>query len=195
MLPLAGTGRSTPSPTTSTSQPLFEAEPEQHAYLDYRRWAFESARSISRCARPGVARQRGRPRAAARDVRRLGWAGRPAVDRAAPPRPRALPWLRFKLDARPDWRRGDLRRAGGAGCVDSIDLKGQYTGTSSTTHRIPELYRQVSSASRTRGSRIRRSRRRPRHCSSRRPTASPGMRRSTPSTTSRPSAGRRRPST
>ena len=39
----AASGRSTRSRSTSATLPLFDHEPEQHAYLDYRRWAFESA--------------------------------------------------------------------------------------------------------------------------------------------------------
>ena len=43
--------------------PLFDHEPEQHAYLDYRRWAFESAALDLALRQAGrVARRRGRPR-------------------------------------------------------------------------------------------------------------------------------------
>ena len=144
-----------------------------------------------------LARGRRRPRASARDVRRIGWARRPAVDDAPP-----------RLSRRSTPRSASSSthgRTGGTtifaelqelGCVDSIDLKGQYTGTVVDNPPDPELYRRGDrAASPRRGSKTPRSRRRPRRCSSRTPTASRGTRRSTRSTTSRRFAGRRRPST
>ena len=58
------TGRSTRSREHLATLPLFDHEPEQHAYLDYRRWAFESAaldlalrQAGSRSARRSAARR------------------------------------------------------------------------------------------------------------------------------------------
>ena len=124
--------------------PLFENDPERHAYIDYRRWAFESAaldlalRQADRALGDAVGRE---PRPVT-FVASGGLGDPPSTDRL-----RAFlglyPTLRFKLDARPDWTDeiyGELRELG---CVDSIDLKGQYTGTVVDNPPDPELYRRV----------------------------------------------------
>ena len=124
--------------------PLFENDPERHAYVDYRRWAFESAaldlalRQADRALGDAVGRE---PRPVT-FVASGGLGDPPSTDRL-----RAFlglyPTLRFKLDARPDWTDeiyGELRELG---CVDSIDLKGQYTGTVVDNPPDPELYRRV----------------------------------------------------
>src|SRR5262249_60848671 len=102
----------------------------QHAYLDYRRWAFESAAldlalrqasislgdAVGRVARPVVYVASG------------GLGEPPTTDRLR----RILegyPGLRFKLDARPTWDDALIAELVELGCVDSIDFKGHYTGT------------------------------------------------------------------
>jgi L-alanine-DL-glutamate epimerase-like enolase superfamily enzyme len=124
--------------------PLFEDEPERHAFLDYRRWAFESA------ALDLALRQAGRSLGEA-----VGREPRPVTFVASgglgdPPSTERLrgflalyPTLRFKLDARPDWTAGIFEELRELGCVDSIDLKGQYTGTVVDNPPDPELYRRV----------------------------------------------------
>src|SRR5262245_61453671 len=42
-LPLEGSWTVDSFSRNLANQPLFATEPDQHAYLDYRRWAFESA--------------------------------------------------------------------------------------------------------------------------------------------------------
>ena len=84
--------------------PLFENDPERHAYVDYRRWAFESAaldlalRQADRALGDAVGRE---PRPVT-FVASGGLGDPPSTDRL-----RAFlglyPTLRFKLDARPDW--------------------------------------------------------------------------------------------
>jgi L-alanine-DL-glutamate epimerase-like enolase superfamily enzyme len=123
---------------------LFPEPPERHDYLDYRRWAFESA------ALDLALRQAGRSLG---DV--VGREPRPVTFVASgglgdPPSTARLrsflalyPTLRFKLDARPDWTDGILDELRQLGCVDSIDLKGQYSGTVVDNPPDPDLYRRV----------------------------------------------------
>jgi O-succinylbenzoate synthase len=54
------------------------------------------------------------------------------------------PALRFKLDANPDWSDDLVSQLAETGCVDSIDLKGQYRGTVVDTPADPALYRRVA---------------------------------------------------
>ena len=124
--------------------PLFEHEPERHAYLDYRRWAFESAaldlalRQSGRSLGDAVGRE---PRPVT-FVASGGLGDPPSTDRL-----RAFldlyPGLRFKLDARPDWTDEIFAELQELGCVDSIDLKGQYSGTVVDNPPDPGLYGRV----------------------------------------------------
>jgi hypothetical protein len=126
---------------------LFPEAPERHDYLDYRRWAFESA------ALDLALRQAGRSLgdAAERAPRPVtfvasgGLGDPPTTDRL-----RAFlalyPALRFKLDARPDWTDAIYAELRELGCVDSIDLKGQYSGTVVDNPPDPTLYRRVIEA-------------------------------------------------
>lgn len=124
--------------------PLFDHEPEQHAYVDYRRWAYESA------ALDLALRQAGRS---------LG----DAVGRTASPlhfvvstrlgeppsteRVRAwlalYPGVRFKLDATSAWSDELVAELAALGCVDSVDFKGQYRGTIVDAAPDAALYRRV----------------------------------------------------
>jgi hypothetical protein len=127
--------------------PLFAEQPERHEFLDYRRWAFESA------ALDLGLRQAGRSLG---DI--VGRVARPVTFVASgglgsPPstyRLRAFlelyPWLRFKLDARPEWTDDIFDELRELDCVDSIDLKGQYTGTIVDNPPDPGLYRRVIEA-------------------------------------------------
>lgn len=124
--------------------PLFDHEPEQHAFLDYRRWAFESA------ALDLALRQAGRSLGTALDrtptpltfvvSMRLG-------EPATTDRLRAwlglYPGLRFKLDATADWSDELIAELAATGAVDSVDFKGQYRGTSVDTVPDAALYRRV----------------------------------------------------
>ena len=144
VLPLAGTWTVDSFSQHLDDQPLFEAEPEQHAFVDYRRWAFESAaldlalRQAGRSLGDAV----GRKPEPVTFVASGGLGDPPSTARL-----RAFlelyPWLRFKLDARPDWSEEIFGELEALGCVDSIDLKGQYTGTVVDNPPDPELYRQV----------------------------------------------------
>jgi len=144
VLPLAGEWTIESFSDHLDGQPLFEHEPEMHAYVDYRRWAFESA------ALDLALRQAGRSLG---DV--VGREPRPVTFVASgglgdPPstsRLRAFlaryPGLRFKLDARPDWTDEIFAELQELGCVDSVDLKGQYRGTVVDNPPDAGLYRRV----------------------------------------------------
>jgi hypothetical protein len=147
VLPLAGTWTLDGFSRHLATLPLFEHEPEQHAYLDYRRWGFESA------ALDLALRQAGNSLGEA-----VGRTPRPVTFVASgglgdPPstaRLRAFldlyPGLRFKLDARSDWKDDVFAELQELGCVDSIDFKGHYTGTIVDNPPDPDLYRRVIEA-------------------------------------------------
>jgi hypothetical protein len=114
-------------------------EPDQHAYRNYRRWAFESA------ALDLALRQAGRSLGEA-----LGREHGP-VRFAASPRTSSLPaWLdlypalRFKQDAMPEWSDDVVAELAGRGNIDVVDLKGQYSGTVVDSPPDAELYRRVA---------------------------------------------------
>jgi len=126
---------------------LFEDEPERHAYLDYRRWAFESAaldlalrqahlslgEAVGRAASPltyVVSMRLGEPPST---ERLRGWLA-------------LYPELGFKLDATPSWTHELIAELVTLGCVDSVDFKGQYTGTSVDGRPDADLYQRVVSS-------------------------------------------------
>jgi len=125
--------------------PLFDSEPAQHAYHDYRRWSFESA------ALDLALRQVGQSLGEA-----LGRAPRPvsfvvSSGLNSPPSTERFhawlalyPGLRFKLDANPEWTDELVQELAETAAVDSIDFKGQYRGTVVDTPPDPALYRRVA---------------------------------------------------
>jgi hypothetical protein len=144
MLPLAGEWTLDSFSDHLETLPLFEAEPQMHAFLDYRRWSFESA------ALDLALRQRGLTlgEAVGRELQPVTYVV--SMRLGEPPTLDRLkgwlalyPNLRFKLDATSDWTEvliGELRELG---CVDSIDFKGQYRGTPVDQAPDPALYRRV----------------------------------------------------
>ena len=121
---------------------LFTHEPEHAAYRDYRRWAFE-------CAALDLAlRQAGRPLASA-----IGREPAPvnfvvSMGLGDPPSTETVhgwlehyPGLRFKLDPRSSWTEEFVSELVELGCVDVLDLKGQYEGTVVDQPPDPRLYR------------------------------------------------------
>lgn len=119
---------------------LFPAgEPDQHAYRDYRRWAFESA------ALDLALRRADRSLGDA-----LGREHRP-VRFAASPRTGSLgdwlalyPSLRFKLDATAEWTDELVAELAARRNTDVVDLKGQYSGTTVDSPPNADLYRRVA---------------------------------------------------
>jgi hypothetical protein len=119
---------------------LFPVEaPAQHAYLDYRRWAFESSaldlalRQAGRSLGDAVERE-ARPLTFVSSTRASGLEG--WLD--------LYPDLRFKLDPTPDWSDELIATLAARGNVDVADLKGAYVGTSVDNPPNADLYRRVA---------------------------------------------------
>lgn len=124
---------------------LFGFEPEQPVSRNYRRWAYESAGLDLALRQAGVSlhEQLGREPRPVTYVVSLGLGDPPSLD----PVTRRLaryPDLRFKLDAKPDWDDDLFAALAATGAVDSIDLKGQYSGTIVDNPPDPALYRRVA---------------------------------------------------
>jgi hypothetical protein len=147
VLPLAGSWTVDSFSRHLDALPLFEREPERHDYLDYRRWAFESAALdlALRQRRVSLGEAVGREPRPVTFVSSCGLGAPPSLDRLRVFLAR-YPTLRFKLDARPDWTDEIFAELQQLGCVDSIDLKGQYTGTVVDNPPDPDLYRRVLEA-------------------------------------------------
>jgi hypothetical protein len=124
---------------------LFEQEPPMHAYLDYRRWGFESAALDLALRQAGTSLGE----AVGREARPVSFVV--SMGLGSPPETARVhgwlelyPTLRFKLDANPEWRHELVAELVATGAVDSIDLKGQYRGTVVDTPADPALYRLVA---------------------------------------------------
>ena len=129
------------------NQPLFDHEPAQHAYLDYRRWAFESAALDLTLRQNGMALGEavGRKPKPVTFVVSGGLGEPPTTERV-----RGIlanqPGLKFKLDARPSWDDAIVAELVELGCVDSVDFKGHYTGTVVDNPPDAALYRRIVEA-------------------------------------------------
>jgi hypothetical protein len=124
---------------------LFDAPPEMHAYLDYRRWAFESAALDLALRQAGLSLGE----AVGREAKPLSFVV--SMGLGSPPSTEPVhtwlslyPRLRFKLDAKPEWSDELVAELAETGAVDSIDLKGQYHGTVVDTPADPAFYRRVA---------------------------------------------------
>jgi hypothetical protein len=123
---------------------LFEAEPQMHAFHDYRRWSYESAALDLALRQNGLSLAQ----AVGRELRPLTYVV--SMRLGEPPTLDRLkgwlahyPTLRFKLDATSDWTDELVTELRELGCVDSIDFKGHYTGTIVDQPPDPSLYRSV----------------------------------------------------
>ena len=122
-------------------------ESSSAAYLDYRRWAIESAaldlslrqaqtslhELLGREPRPlrfGVSLRLGSPPSAA-----------PVLDRI-----RTYGEVRYKLDYDPSWDEELIAALADTGAVDVIDLKGAYRGTVVDVDTDPDVYRRCAEA-------------------------------------------------
>ncbi|HEU5211523.1 MAG TPA: hypothetical protein VFU10_02015 [Gaiellaceae bacterium] len=124
---------------------LFPAPPQFPAYRLYRRWAFESA------ALDLALRQAGRPlhEVVGRDPEPVRFVnslrlGEPATIDPVRRRLEQYPWLEFKLDATSSWTDELVEELAATGAVESVDLKGRYTGTSVDQGPDAVLYRRVA---------------------------------------------------
>ena len=126
------------------SQPLFENEPQMHAFLDYRRWGFESAALDLALRQNGLSLGQavGRALEPVTYVVSMRLGQPPTLDRLQGWL-ELYPGLRFKLDATSDWTDELVSELRELGCVDSIDFKGQYKGTPVDQEPDAALYRRV----------------------------------------------------
>jgi hypothetical protein len=119
--------------------------PDREVFVNYRRWAFESAaldlalRQAGRSLADAVART---PEPVTFVVStRMGEP--PSYDVVARKLTR-YPRLRFKLDATPDWSDELIDALVESGAVDSFDLKGAYKGTPVDVDTDPAFYRRLA---------------------------------------------------
>jgi hypothetical protein len=145
VLPLAGNWTLHGFSQHLSELPLFEQEPPMHAYLDYRRWAFESAALDLALRQAGMSLGE----AVGREARPVHFVV--SMGLGSPPSTEPVhtwlglyPELRFKLDANPDWSDELVAELAQTGSVDSVDLKGQYKGTVVDTPADAALYRRVA---------------------------------------------------
>ncbi len=144
VLPLAGTWTLEGLSDQLASLPLFDHEPEQHAYLDYRRWAFESAALDLALRQAGLSLGEavGRVPSPLTFVVSMRL-GEPATTERLQAWLDLYPGLRFKLDATSSWSVELIAALESTGAVDSVDFKGQYRGTVVDTEPDPALYGRV----------------------------------------------------
>ncbi len=144
-LPLAGDWTLDSFSQQLATLPLFVPEPERHAYVAYRRWAFESAALdlVLRQAGTSLGEAVGRMAEPISFVVSMGLGEPPSTERF-----RAwldlYPSLRFKLDANPQWTDSLVSELAATGAIDSIDFKGHYQGTVVDTPPDASLYRRVA---------------------------------------------------
>jgi hypothetical protein len=123
-------------------QDLFPGgEPQQAAYRDYRRWAFESA-ALDLALKQA---QMSTGEALGREYRPVRFV---SSNRLADLEAwlALYPDLRFKLDPTPEWTDELIATLVARGNVDVVDLKGQYEGTPVDNPADPDLYRRVAEA-------------------------------------------------
>jgi hypothetical protein len=144
-LPLAGTWTLESFSDRLGELELFPDAPAQHAYLDYRRWAIESAALDLALRQAGISLAR----AVDREPRPIVFVA--SMRLAEPPSLEPLerwlelyPGLRFKLDPVSSWDDSFVARLAELGKVDVADLKGAYKGTVVDQPPDPELYRRVA---------------------------------------------------
>jgi hypothetical protein len=117
---------------------LWPGDEENHAGIDHRRWAFESAALDLALRQAGVSLGEA-----------LGRQPRP-VRFVVSTRSAIEPWLElapameFKLDAESNWDRPLMERLAALDRVRVVDLKAYYRGTSVDLSPDPELYRAVA---------------------------------------------------
>lgn len=130
----------------------FPTEPGREVSRRYRRWGFESAALDLALRQSGI----GIEQALGREARPVTFV---CSMRLSPPNsgdPSSLapmkrkldpyPTLRFKLDPTNDWTDELIAELAATGAVDSLDLKGFYTGTAVAVETDPELYAKLIEA-------------------------------------------------
>jgi len=148
-LPLAGSWTIASFSERLAELDLFPDPPVRERSMEFRRWGLESAALDLALRQAGLSLAE----AADRELRPLTYV---VSMRLAPPgntEPETLdrllrlreryPHTRFKLDPTNTWSDGLISELAEIGCVDSLDLKGQYKGTPVDVETDPELYRRL----------------------------------------------------
>jgi hypothetical protein len=144
-LPLAGKWTLHTFSQRLMTVPLFDPLPERLVYLDYRRWAFESAALDLALRQAGTSLGE----AVGREPRPITFVVSMSLGEP-PDTGRFHAWLslypnlRFKLDANSQWTDELVSELVATGAVDSIDFKGHYQGTTVDTPPDAALYRRVA---------------------------------------------------
>lgn len=126
--------------------PLFPAPPEREVSVNYRRWAFESAAldlALRQAGKPlhEVLGREPKPVTFVVSMRLAPIEGeQPSSIEPVKARLAAYPGLRFKLDPTNDWNDELIAELIATGAVDSLDLKGFYSGTPVDVETDPVLY-------------------------------------------------------
>jgi len=137
-LPLSGRRTIAEHSALLDAQTLYDHEPADPAWHDYRRWAFESAALDLALREAGVSL-----------ARAVGRTPRP-VRFVASTRSNIDEWiacdpeLEFKLDPEPEWIDGTISRLAATGRVRVLDLKAYYHGTVVDLPPDPTLYRAIA---------------------------------------------------
>ena len=144
-LPLAGAHTLASFSDHVAGLDLFPAPPKFAAYRQYRRWAFESAALDLALRQAGLtlATALGREPRPVRFVLSLRLPEPPTAD----PVLRRLqfdPGLQFKLDPTSSWTPALVEQLAATGAVESVDLKGRYSGTVVDQPPDARLYRLVA---------------------------------------------------
>ena len=119
--------------------------PDMPAFLDYRRWALESA-ALDLALRQAGESLHGLLGREARPLR-FGVSLRIAGS-AEPVRARIEAYgdVRYKLDYEAEWSPELIADLAATGAVDVVDFKGAYKGTVVDVETVPEVYRQCAEA-------------------------------------------------
>jgi L-alanine-DL-glutamate epimerase-like enolase superfamily enzyme len=144
-LPLAGSWTLRSFREHVDSLELWPSAPVREVSRLYRRWAYESAALDLALQQAGssladILRREPRPVTFVMSTRLPDDPPTTAKLRGFLAK---YPTLRFKLDPTPKWTDALIAELGAMGVVDSLDLKGHYTGTVVDNPPDPELYRKV----------------------------------------------------
>ncbi|HXV56663.1 MAG TPA: hypothetical protein VD704_02250 [Gaiellaceae bacterium] len=126
---------------------LFPSGPGMDAFLDYRRWAYESAALDLALRQAGLSLAE----AVGREPRPVTFVVSLRIEKPPAPDPVPLlleryPELRFKLDPTADWNAALIAALADTGAVETLDLKGAYKGTPVDQAGDPLLYGAVAQA-------------------------------------------------